>query len=87
MKKIKDTITQTRNLIKKAVQRQMIEVPLEHLSGGLDSSIVNFAKEIDPKIKCFTINVVNKNKPEDNVDLKYAIKVAKHLEVPIEIVD
>ncbi|MBO6971864.1 MAG: asparagine synthase (glutamine-hydrolyzing) [Prochlorococcus marinus CUG1431] len=67
--------------LKEAVRRQMIsDVPLgAFLSGGLDSSsIVAFAKELNPKINCFTIDHGKGNKKSD---LFYAEKVAKHLDL------
>jgi len=52
------------------------------LSGGLDSSsVVSFAREINPNLKCFTI----RSSYEDGVeeDLPYARRVAEHLDVPL----
>jgi asparagine synthase (glutamine-hydrolysing) len=74
--------------IRDAVHRQMIsDVPLgSFLSGGLDSSsVVAFAKEINPNIQCFTID--SGGSAEGMIDdLPYAIKVADHLKVPLEII-
>jgi len=75
--------------LRQAVHRQMLaDVPLgAFLSGGLDSSaIVAFAKEINPDIRCFSIET--KGKQDDGVidDLPYAKRVAKHLNVPLELV-
>jgi len=75
--------------LRQAVHRQMdADVPLgAFLSGGLDSSaIVAFAKEINPDIRCFSIET--KGKQDDGFidDLPYAKRVAKHLNVPLELV-
>ena len=52
------------------------------LSGGLDSSsVVAFAKEINPSMQCFTINASYEKGMED--DLPYAKQVAKHLNLPL----
>jgi len=71
-------------VLRSSVHRQMmsdVEVGA-FLSGGLDSSsVVNFATEVNPSIKCFTI----KSDYEDGVeeDLPYARQVADHLNVPL----
>ena len=84
-------ISKTEKLLREAVHRQMIsDVPLgAFLSGGLDSSsIVHFAKEINPKINCFSINVTfGKNDDYFSKDLIYSKRVASHLKVPLQIVD
>ena len=57
------------------------------LSGGLDSSaLVNFARELNPNLECFTID--NIGGPDQGVtnDLPYAKKVASHLKVNLNIV-
>ena len=75
--------------LRKAVHRQMIaDVPVgSFLSGGLDSSaIVAFAKEINPDIKCFTIESEGGTDKGDHDDLPYAIKAAEHLDVDLKIV-
>jgi asparagine synthase (glutamine-hydrolysing) len=57
------------------------------LSGGLDSSaIVTFAREINPKIPCFTIETSGGKEEGMADDLPYAKKVAKHLDVPLHVV-
>tara|TARA_Y100001968_G_C19442136_1_gene763153 strand:- start:661 stop:2673 length:2013 start_codon:yes stop_codon:yes gene_type:complete len=75
--------------LRKSVHRQMLsDVPLgAFLSGGLDSSsIVAFAKEIDPNIQCFTISISGLK--EDFIDdLPYAKEVANYLKVPLEIIN
>ena len=86
----KQAISNVRENIKKAVYEQLVsDVPVgAFLSGGLDSSsIVYFAKEKIRNFQCFTINTSNtiENGVED--DLPYAIKVAKHLNVNLNIVD
>ena len=76
--------------LRKAVHDQMIsDAPLgAFLSGGLDStSIVAFAKEIDPNITCFTIDAqssANSISKED--DLPFAKAAADYLNVPLEII-
>jgi asparagine synthase (glutamine-hydrolysing) len=57
------------------------------LSGGLDSSsVVAFARELNPGIRCFTIQATNWELDEVTDDLPYAVEVARHLNVPLEIV-
>jgi asparagine synthase (glutamine-hydrolysing) len=75
--------------LRRAVHRQMVsDVPLgAFLSGGLDSSaVVAFAKELNPDIKCFSIET--KGKQDEGIidDLPYAKRVAKHLNVSLEVV-
>lgn len=87
--KLPNLINKTTFFLRQAVHRQMIsDVPVgAFLSGGLDSSsIVAFAKEIDPKISCFTIK--SKDGPErgETDDLPYALKAAKFLDVPLEVI-
>ena len=79
-----------RNTIKTAVERQMVsDVPVgTFLSGGLDSSAITaFAKDMtgNEKLKCFTISLDNKTSEEEGiaVDLPYAKRVAKHLNVDL----
>jgi asparagine synthase (glutamine-hydrolysing) len=72
-----------------AVQRQMVaDVPVgAFLSGGLDSSsVVAFARELNPDIRCFTIEAVGAAEEGMPDDLPYARQVAKHLQVPLEVV-
>ncbi len=75
--------------VRRAVQRQMVaDVPVgAFLSGGLDSSaVVAFARELNPDIHCFTIEVLGSQEEGTADDLPYARKVAKHLGVTLEVV-
>jgi asparagine synthase (glutamine-hydrolysing) len=75
--------------LRQAVHRQMVsDTPLgAFLSGGLDSSaIVTFAKEVNPDIRCFSIETNGKQDEGAIDDLPYAKQVAKHLKVPLEVV-
>ncbi len=88
-KKYDDPIIGTRDFLRKAVHRQMVsDAPLgAFLSGGLDSSsVVAFAKEVNPQIRCFTIESENIKNEGFYDDLPYAKKVAKHLSVPLDII-
>ena len=85
----KEAITGTANHLRQAVHRQMIsDVPLgAFLSGGLDSSsVVAFARELNPDIKCFTIKTEGAQDEGFIDDLPYAKKVAQHLNVSLEVV-
>ena len=84
-----NSITGVTNHLRKAVHSQMIsDVPLgAFLSGGLDSSaIVTFAKEVNPDIKCFSIQTEGKQDSGFIDDLPYAKEVARHLNVNLELV-
>ena len=84
-----NSINGTKIHLKKAVERQMVsDVPIgAFLSGGLDSSaIVALAREIDPKIQCFTIKSEGNSEEGIVDDLPFAKKVATHLKVPLETV-
>lgn len=75
--------------LENAVRRQMIsDVPVgAFLSGGLDSSaIVSFARKKNNNIQCFTIEGHGENEEGTTDDLHYARIVAKHLCVPLNIV-
>jgi len=63
-------------------------VPLgAFLSGGLDSSsVVAFAKEVNPDIKCFTIETKGSQDKGAVDDLPYAKRVSKYLNVSLEVV-
>jgi asparagine synthase (glutamine-hydrolysing) len=85
----KESIKETTNKLRQAVHRQMIsDVPLgAFLSGGLDSSsVVAFARELNPGIQCFTIET--KDGQDNGIidDLPYAKKVAKHLNVSLDVI-
>ena len=76
-----------------AVERQLLsDVPVGFfLSGGLDSSaLVAMTRKLRPdqKIRCYTIDAQAQDRSgnDDEKDLPYAIKVAKHLNVDLEIV-
>jgi len=82
-------ISDTAGHLRKAVHRQMVaDVPVgAFLSGGLDSSsVVAFAKELNPDIHCFTIEQSGGTDAGVSDDLPYAIKVANSLNVPLEVV-
>jgi asparagine synthase (glutamine-hydrolysing) len=75
--------------LQQAVRRQMVaDVPVgAFLSGGLDSSaIVAFAREQNPDLKCFSIEVIGGQEDGVTDDLPYARRVAKHLGVRLEVV-
>jgi len=88
--KAKDSvISAMRQKLCTAVHRQMIaDVPIgAFLSGGLDSSsIVTFAREKNPDIHCFTIEILGKHEKGMADDLPYARKVSKHLGVSLDVV-
>ena len=72
-----------------AVQRQMVaDVSIgAFLSGGLDSSaIVALAKEINPDIRCFTIEQEGGSDDGDHDDLPYAKRAAEFLGVSLDVV-
>lgn len=83
------SISGTIKYLRKSVHRQMVsDVPLgAFLSGGLDSSsIVAFAREMNPDIRCFTIDTTGEQDKGIINDLPYAQQVAKHLNVALDIV-
>jgi asparagine synthase (glutamine-hydrolysing) len=83
------SVTGTTNHLRQAVHRQMVsDVPLgAFLSGGLDSSaVVAFAREQNPNIHCFTIESTGGQEAGMVDDLPYARRVAKHLDVPLDVV-
>lgn len=82
-------LADTATHLRRAVQRQMIsDVPVgAFLSGGLDSSaVVAFAREQNPDIHCFTIEMAGGQEEGMADDLPYARRVARHLGVPLEVV-
>lgn len=75
--------------LRQAVHRQMVaDVPLgAFLSGGLDSSaVVAFAREHNPAISCFTIEMIGGQEDGMVDDLPYARRVAQHLRVSLDVV-
>ena len=83
------SISGTIEHLRRAVHRQMVaDVPVgAFLSGGLDSSsIVAFARELNPEIRCFTIDVIGEQDKGVINDLPYARQVAKHLNVSLDVV-
>lgn len=75
--------------LRQAVHRQMVsDVPLgAFLSGGLDSSaVVAFAREQNPDIRCFTIEMAGGQEEGMADDLPYARRVAQHLGVSLDVV-
>lgn len=80
----------TEDGLRAAVQRQMVsDVPLgAFLSGGLDSSaVVAFAREVDPRLECFTIEIRGSHADGLADDLPYARRVADFLNVHLNVVD
>jgi asparagine synthase (glutamine-hydrolysing) len=85
----KEAVMGTEFYLRQAVQRQMIaDVPVgAFLSGGIDSSaVVAFAREANPDIHCFTIELLGEGEGGVINDLPYARKVAKHLGVKLDVV-
>jgi asparagine synthase (glutamine-hydrolysing) len=86
---LSDAVRGSEQHLRHAVHRQLVaDVPVgAFLSGGLDSSsIVAFAREINPDIRCFTIETAGADEEGIADDLPYARRVAKHLNVPLEVV-
>lgn len=84
-----EAVSGTVEHLRQAVHRQLVsDVPVgAFLSGGLDSSaVVTFAREQAPGIRCFTIESIGDQDAGFTDDLPYARRVAKHLNVPLEIV-
>ncbi len=89
IKTSKEAVNQLRKTLSNAVKRQIIaDVPVgSFLSGGLDSSaIVALAKKYVKDLNCFTIEPIGGSDDDVAEDLPYAIKVAKHLDVKLEVV-
>lgn len=75
--------------LRTAVHRQLVaDVPVgAFLSGGLDSSsVVAFARERNPEIRCFTIELAGGAEAGHADDLPYARRVAGHLGVRLDVV-
>jgi asparagine synthase (glutamine-hydrolysing) len=84
-----ETVSGVVQHLRTAVHRQLVaDVPVgAFLSGGLDSSsVVAFAKERNPDIRCFTVDVEGGAEAGATDDLPYARRVAKYLNVPLEVV-
>lgn len=84
-----DWIVHTTSQLRQAVHRQMVaDVPVgAFLSGGLDSSaVVAFARELNPELRCFTIEMAGGQEAGATDDLPYARQVARHLSVPLDVV-
>ncbi len=84
-----DALANTAAYLRQAVQRQMVaDVPVgAFLSGGLDSSaVVAFAREVNPDIRCFTIESAGWGREGITDDLPYARRVAQHLGVALDVV-
>jgi len=82
-------IETTCDYLRNAIYRELIaDVPVgAFLSGGLDTScVVAFAREENPDIRCFTIGFINSDNEGMADDLPYANRVAKHLNVSLDIV-
>ena len=86
---VADALSGTVSHLRNAVHRQMVaDVPVgAFLSGGLDSSaVVAFAREMNPEIRCFTIDAAGGQEEGATDDLPYARQVAEHLGVSLEVV-
>jgi asparagine synthase (glutamine-hydrolysing) len=84
-----DAITGTESALRTAVHRQLLaDVPVgAFLSGGLDSSaVVAMARERASNIRCFSIESKGGAEAGETEDLPYAKLVAKHLGVPLDVV-
>ena len=84
-----ELVASTTFYLRQAVHRQLVaDVPVgAFLSGGLDSSsVVAFARERNPDIRCFTIDVSGSSAEGFSDDLPYARRVAGHLGVPLDVV-
>jgi asparagine synthase (glutamine-hydrolysing) len=82
-------IQDTRILLRQAVHRQMVaDVPVgAFLSGGIDStSVVALARELNPAIRCFSIELAGGQEEGFPDDLPYARLMANHLQVPLDVV-
>lgn len=83
-------VLETEHLLRQAVHRQLVaDVPVgAFLSGGLDSSsVVSFARELNPDLRCFTIDVRGTSDEGFSDDLPYARRVAAHLGVSLDVVE
>ena len=83
-------IRSTADQLRSAVCKQLVaDVPVgAFLSGGLDSSsVVAFARERNPDLRCFTIRSTGCGREGFSDDLPYARRVAKHLKVPLDVIE
>lgn len=79
----------TTDHLRTAVHRQLVsDVPVgAFLSGGLDSSsVVALARERNPDLRCFTIDINGSGDEGFSDDLPYARRVATHLGVQLDVV-
>jgi asparagine synthase (glutamine-hydrolysing) len=86
---VTEALTGTVAGLRQAVHRQLVaDVPVgAFLSGGLDSSaVVAFAREQNPDIRCFTIEMAGGQEEGMADDLPYARRVAQYLKVPLDVV-
>lgn len=84
-----NAIAEVTSALRTAVHRQLdADVPVgAFLSGGLDSSaVVALARERQPDLHCFTIELVGGNDAGFADDLPYARRVARHLGVRLDVV-
>lgn len=84
-----EAISGVHDYLRASVHRQMVsDVPVgAFLSGGLDSSaVVTFARELNPDLRCFTIDISSSGTDGFTEDLPYAIKVSNHLDLALDIV-
>ncbi|MCP5410262.1 MAG: asparagine synthase [Chromatiaceae bacterium] len=85
----RDWVADTASHLQRAVHRQMVaDVPVgAFLSGGLDSSaVVTFARELNPEIRYFTIEMEGGQEDGAVDDLPYARRVAEYLGVSLDVV-
>lgn len=81
-------VEQTERYLREAVHRQLVsDVPIgAFLSGGLDSSsIVAFAREHNPDLQCFSIEIAGGDTDGMPADLPFARLAAQHLGVPLHV--
>ena len=84
-----DPVAAVADALRTATHRQLVaDVPVgAFLSGGLDSSaVVAFAREREPGLRCFTIDLAGGQEQGMADDLPYARAVARHLDVRLDVV-
>jgi asparagine synthase (glutamine-hydrolysing) len=82
-------VTELRRCIRRSVHSQLVsDVPVgAFLSGGVDSStVVAFARERQPDIRCFTIGAGGGEHADQDADLPHARRVAEHFGVPLDVI-